>query len=107
MDYVFGTNRIDVVDQNSLVDFETVYTKVATVVSYDDLITDPFPKSRSVERLIDPTIESESFYSDSSSDGQVSKTFFEGLDSSKFSIRPNRHSRLDEGPGLSRIGKRS
>jgi hypothetical protein len=56
---------------------------VATIVSCDDVVTNLAPLSRLVERLIQPTIEAESFDPNRSTKSKVLVSFFVAVDATQ------------------------
>ena len=59
------------------INFMSFYPKITAIVSYDYLISDRLPFMRTIKYLVQITVESESFFSDSSVQTQVFESFFE------------------------------
>lgn len=72
-------------------DLIALYTQVTTIVSDDHIFSKTSPLSRSVELLVDVTIESESCHSNLSGERQITESFFERVQSSQFRVPKNLH----------------
>src|SRR4051794_20540131 len=84
-------HRIHVMDQRSIVDLVALYTQVTTIVSDNYIISKTSPFSRSIELLVDVTIETESHYTDLSGKRQITESLFERVESSQFRVSKNLH----------------
>jgi hypothetical protein len=60
VDYLVDGHRIHVMNQKTRLDLEALDTKVASVVSKDNLTPNSLPIVRSVELLVDPPVVTES-----------------------------------------------
>jgi hypothetical protein len=85
-DYVVDNDWIHVMYQESVVDLIPFYTQIAAVITHDDVISKLFPLSRSVETLIQPTIEAECGHSDLSTNGKIAKALDEAVYPAKFAV---------------------
>lgn len=82
MNYGLWLHGIHVMDENIGVNFITIDTKVATIVTNDDEIPDVSPFPGSIECLVDVTVKAEALSSDTSFESQVSETSFESVQTS-------------------------
>lgn len=77
--YLIRSNRVHVVNEDTTIDFVSFKTKIAAVVTRNDLISDSFPLGRLVKTLIQITIEPESLMSNATTDSQVIVPIFDGV----------------------------
>lgn len=78
MNNVLFGERIHVVDDQVDVNIVTVHSEIARLISNDHHLTKASPLSRSVEPLIDPSVEPEGLVADLAFQGEVFETLFEG-----------------------------
>lgn len=71
------THRIHVMNDDTVVNLIPINTQVTTIVTGDDVVTNLSPLSRRVELLVDPTIETESRFTNLSSERQILESLFE------------------------------
>ena len=76
---VLGSNRIHVVNEKIAVNLVTIDSEIAAVVAKDDESSNILPLLRSIEPLVDPTVEPEGGSSDLSTKREILKTFLECL----------------------------
>lgn len=84
MNNIVNTHWVDVMNQHLVVDLEPRNTKVTTIISYDYMVSQLSPLMRTIERLIDVSIESESLNPDLPSEFKILKAFLERPEVSKF-----------------------
>jgi hypothetical protein len=87
----FGSHRIHVVHDGSVVNFVTEDSQIAAVIASNDLVSDQFPLARAVELLVDPSVEAESSFTNVPIEAEISEPIFEAPQSSHPGIRPNPH----------------
>jgi hypothetical protein len=69
-------NWVDVMDQDSVKDFSPLNPKVTSVVSSYHSIASSLPLLRAIERLVQISIESKSFFTNGTLQLQIPKTLF-------------------------------
>ncbi len=67
IDNVFYSHRIHVVNQDTIVNLVTFYSKITTVISSNNVVSKLFPLSRCVKSLIDVAIKPKSSFPNLSS----------------------------------------
>lgn len=85
---------------DSIVDIVSFDSQIATVVTYDNVVSDITPLGRSVESLIDVSIESERYISDLPVEREVFVSILKRFHSSKIRIRSNHRIRHSFGSDL-------
>lgn len=71
--------------------------KITPIIPCDDEVSDILPLSRSVELLIDVSVESEAFSANRPKQSQISIPFLEGIQAFELAI-PSNHLRPRPGP---------
>ena len=76
-------NRVHVVNEDTTIDFVSFKTKIAAIVSRNDLISDSFPLCGLVKTLVQITIEPKRLISNTATNSQVIVPIFNGVKKNK------------------------
>lgn len=83
---------------DSVIDLEAGKAHVATLISENYTLTGLLPLNRTIEHLVDVTIETESRLTHLTSERQVMKAIKKRIDSSQFGIRSSNRQRQPPTP---------
>lgn len=86
---VVGRHRVHVMDDDLVIDLIAFDAEVHTEISGDHIVTSLLPLSRSVESLVQITIEPESGLPDFTAEPEVGIPLFKGVKPSEFGICPS------------------
>ena len=89
MSDVLHGHRVHVVDDDLVVDLETLDTKIVSEIARDDMVANLLPLMTRVERLVDIALGPEGRSSDSTSKTEIVKPCIEAVDTTKFSVGSN------------------
>lgn len=87
--YVHRGDGIHVMDDRIRTNLIARYAQIATVVSYDDVVTKISPFPRRVELLVHPTIKAKGRIAGPSVQSQVLVPVFNRIEPLKLSVRPS------------------
>lgn len=82
-------HRVHVMDDDLVIDLIPFDAEVHTEISGDHIVTSLLPLSRSVESLVQVTIEPESGLPDFTAEPEIGIPLFKGVKPSEFGICPN------------------